>query len=239
MKGILPKVNAVLRTEGVGGLARIVSYRVSEAWHDRRLNIRTPRGRIHLDEFGLGNPEYVFYQPTPYAAIYDALDGLPATDRDVFVDFGCGMGRVLAVAATKPFRRVVGVDLVQTFVDRTLENIERAQAQRRCAQVEVRQANVLDFEIPDDMTVAHFFNPFRGETLRKVIGNLKASIERAPRRVTVLFANPADFDKAISGQDWVHLRAEKPWPYRPANSHPEYEIYRIYDANAPCVARRS
>ena len=228
--GIIAKLDALRRDEGLSGLTRVLSYRFSEEWHDRRLNIRTPRGRISLTDYGEDHPDYIFHEVTPYAAIFAALEGHPRTDHDVLVDVGCGMGRVLAAAATKPFRRIIGVELVQSFVDEARENLRRAKPRLRCRDVEVIQANALDFEFPDDMTVAHFFNPFRGATLGRVVDKLKDSLVRVPRTVDVLFANPVFFEEVIAGQEWVRFIREVPWPHRPPMSEPFHNSYGIYTA---------
>src|SRR5436190_881868 len=51
------------------------------------------------------------YVPSAWHVLPRALHYLGVSERDTFVDFGCGKGRVVHQAARRPFRRVVVVDL--------------------------------------------------------------------------------------------------------------------------------
>jgi methylase of polypeptide subunit release factors len=42
---------------------------------------------------------------------------------DVFVDFGCGKGRVLYLACRHPFKEVIGVDLSPAVVEAARRNL--------------------------------------------------------------------------------------------------------------------
>jgi cyclopropane fatty-acyl-phospholipid synthase-like methyltransferase len=58
-----------------------------------------------------------------------ALDRLQLDPRDfVFVDLGSGKGRVILRAATRPFRRVEGVEFSEPLHRVALRNIDNARA---------------------------------------------------------------------------------------------------------------
>ena len=47
-----------------------------------------------------------------------------------------------------------------------------------------------EFEIPDEMCVLYFFNPFGKYTLQLIADNLAHSLERQPRKVYIIYGNP-------------------------------------------------
>jgi SAM-dependent methyltransferase len=66
------------------------------------------------------------YSPTPVRTIRQAISAAAVRCEDTsFVDFGCGKGRVLLVAATYPFRRVIGVEFSNDLCETAGENVER------------------------------------------------------------------------------------------------------------------
>ena len=107
---------------------------------------------------------------------------------DVFADFGSGKGAVLLQAARYPFKRVVGVEIEAGHNEIAAANLERARGDRRCGEVELVTADVERFEIPDDITVAYFYNPFKAETFRGVIDRLVAATRG--RRLRVIYSHP-------------------------------------------------
>lgn len=61
-----------------------------------------------------------------------------------------------------------------------------------CRNVDLITSDVVEYEIPNDMTYAY---SFFGEIFRAVVDRIVTSIERNPRRVTIIFTVP----KRISG----------------------------------------
>jgi hypothetical protein len=58
------------------------------------------------------------------------------------------------------------------------------------ASVEVCKGDVLDFEVPDDVSVGFFFNPFGPDVLAAAIGRILDSLGRAPRLFYVVYLHP-------------------------------------------------
>ena len=114
--------------------------------------------------------------------------------RFAFVDFGCGKGRVLLMAARKPFREVVGVELSDDLSQTAERNI--ATFRRHCRSTDVRAVcmDAGDFPIPSGPVVLYFYNPFYGTTMERVISNILRSLEREPREMYLLYFIPACAD---------------------------------------------
>jgi precorrin-6B methylase 2 len=142
-----------------------------------------------LEEFELAHPDRNRYEPSGWFFLDRALRHRRVGPDDVFVDFGSGMGRVVGRAARHPFKRVVGIEISGELNEIAREHIDRRRDKLRCQNVELVTADARDYPIPDDMTVAYFFNPFTGAVFKAVLDNIIESIDRRPRTVTLLYAN--------------------------------------------------
>ena len=122
-----------------------------------------------------------------------ALSRREVSGDDVFIDLGSGKGRmVLAAAARYPFKRVIGVELAEQLHEVARANVASSRWRLRCKDIVLVCSDVLDYEIPDDVTVVFLNNPFRGETFAGVIKNLIASADKNPRRIKVIYSNPIE-----------------------------------------------
>ena len=121
-----------------------------------------------------------------------ALPAADVTDQDVFLDAGSGKGRLLLEAASHyRFQRVVGVELITELHETAQQNVELSGGKLRCP-VELVNSDIVDYVIPDDVTVIFLHNPFRGEPFRVFMRNLSASLVRRRRPLTVIYENPTE-----------------------------------------------
>ena len=109
---------------------------------------------------------------------------------DVVLDVGSGSGRLVLYCATRyACRKVIGVELDDELDSMARRNLRTFRLRTR-TPIELVHGDVLEFEIPDDVSVVLFFNPFEGETLDKLIAKLAASVDRRPRRLLFIYKNP-------------------------------------------------
>lgn len=134
------------------------------------------------------HPDRVWYQPSGWNYLPRVLHRDEIQPTDVFVDFGSGKGRVLYQAAQYPFARVIGVEVSETLSEVARRNLERSRDRFACKSVDVVTADVAEFEIPDDTTYAYLYYPFIGDTFRRVIAKIVSSLDRNPRRLTIIYA---------------------------------------------------
>jgi hypothetical protein len=228
----------MLKNKGPGytfrtATTRLLLYaraRISEELYERRFGIRT-RGRISLGSLGIDDPDAVWYAPTSYAAFFSAMKHVPITGA--FVDYGSGLGRTLIAAATFPFSRVTGVELSQSLVRGSLENVAKARG-TVCPNIEVVCTNAAHWHVTTDVTVFHFYNPFLKQTLRTVVGNIAQSLREAPRQAWIVFANPWGMAPLMrSGEviphEWQKQTIDEIWPLHPIpKDDPDGARYRIY-----------
>jgi SAM-dependent methyltransferase len=159
---------------------------------ERRTGIVT-RGEIDARELGFSDDHHVYYKPSGWLTLRRAVSASSVHAQDVFLDLGCGKGRVVCQAALRyPFRRVIGVDASAELVAVAQTNADAIASRRRARAIELVHADVLHYEIPDDVTIVYLYNPFTGPVFQAAVDAMLASLQRAPRRLRVVYGNPIE-----------------------------------------------
>ena len=132
------------------------------------------------------------YEPTPVAQAEALLAASPLRPEDAtFIDLGAGMGRVVLLAARRPFRAVIGVEISPALVEIARENLASARDPRRIVRdVKVVRADAAGYVFPNGDLVVYLYNPFRAPLLDTVLANLMSPGE--PREVVVLYHTPVE-----------------------------------------------
>jgi SAM-dependent methyltransferase len=146
-----------------------------------------------LDPEAIGPPlEFAtHYEPTPVAQAEALLDASPLRPQAAtFVDVGAGMGRVVLLAARRPFRAVVGVELSPALVAVARDNLVAADDPRRVARdVRIVRADAARYAFPRGDLVVYLYNPFRAPVLQALLRRL----QRGPaREVVLLYHTPVE-----------------------------------------------
>jgi SAM-dependent methyltransferase len=127
------------------------------------------------------------------APIVRALIEAPVRRDDVFVDLGCGLGKVVVLAALITGARSRGIELQPTLVERA-----RRAASAASVDVELTLGDARDAELGDG-TVFYLYAPFTGAVLDSVLERLRAV---ASRRAIVVCALGLELDRA----SWLKRR---------------------------------
>jgi SAM-dependent methyltransferase len=130
------------------------------------------------------------YVASPWHVLPRALRYLGVSESDTFVEFGCGKGRVVHQAARWPFHRVIGVEISPTLAEIAEANLTARSGQHRCRNVEIVVADITEYEVPDDLTIAYLYHPVTHESFRALLRELLASLDRRPRRVRLIYVYP-------------------------------------------------
>lgn len=167
-------------------------------------------GRVELARLGLDAPDRVEYAPSGWLFARRMLRGSAITPADVFADVGSGQGRmVYMVARHYPFGRVIGIELAPELSSVAHENIERTRHQLRCPNVELVTMDAAEWPVPDDLSYVYLYNPFVGQTFARVMANICASLDRRPRMLTLLYANPVEHDTVLATGRFQHVRTTR------------------------------
>lgn len=206
----LGNVLARIRKRGWRDTVRYARHRLSESFNERRFGISTS-GLVGHAEAGLDNSVSNYYFPTDYGTIYRAFENLRVRPGvDSFIDYGSGMGRVVIVAATFPFRRVIGLELSEKLHAIALRNLANSRSRLRCRNVELVHGDATAYEIPGDVTVFFLYSPFLGEALVAVLRQIEASLKQWPRKAVIVFKNTKNLEAVMGRFPWLRKIHEFP-----------------------------
>ncbi|MBX3394113.1 MAG: class I SAM-dependent methyltransferase [Phycisphaerae bacterium] len=198
--GLIHKLKNIidrLRTVGLRCTIDYLIQRISWVLYDRMLGIQTT-GVVRLAALGLSGEARSDYAPISFACLRRILRRVYIRPgQDVFIDYGSGMGRAVIVAATYQFKRAIGVELSPDLAHVAEANLARARPRLRCSDVQFVVEDATRFVVPDDVTVAFFFNPFRDDILAAVIQRIVDSLDRSPRQLTIAFVHPSEDTEAL------------------------------------------
>jgi hypothetical protein len=186
--------------EPVGGLSRDSQPSVRRSLRRAWWTVRTRAADLVLDR-GLDtagthyDPAHVHrdrvrYEPSGWAYLRRGLRNRAVRRTDVFIDFGSGKGRVLLQAARHPFARVIGVEVSAELNEAARANLDHRRRRLACHDIELVTADAAEYAVPDDATFGYLYYPFNGDTFRRVMGNIVESLDRSPRRFTLIYACP-------------------------------------------------
>lgn len=150
-------------------------------------------GSVEPTELGIADADTrdkaILYLPSPARVTRWMLDNVGIEPSDfTFVDLGCGKGRVLLVAAERPFQRIIGVEISPELAAIARRNAERYQPpSQRTLEIDVAQVDVRSFEMPGANVLVHLYHPFDPEITAAVLGRLEASLAVTPRRVVIAY----------------------------------------------------
>lgn len=153
-------------------------------------------------------------------AIFDRLLDTLAIDPTNygFLDYGSGKGRILLLAALRPFAHVTGIEIAPAMHTIAQANIAlfARNAPVRSGPVRSLCCDARAFDPPPGPIVSWFYNPCHGEILRPMVARLEECHAAAPRPIWALYLEPL-FPEAfeVSGR-WSLIRADA-----------GYRIYRL------------
>jgi SAM-dependent methyltransferase len=164
---------------------------LGELVFERRFGTRTSE-EIDLQTLGIDAEGRVRHQPVGWLMIRRILSPRDVSPNDVFLDIGSGMGRAVLIAATYPFRRVIGVELSETLSAIAQDNVDRCRERLRCQDISLIVADAVGYEIPDEVTVVFMNNPLLGSLFADVLRNILDSYDRRPRDLRIIYQNPIE-----------------------------------------------
>jgi cyclopropane fatty-acyl-phospholipid synthase-like methyltransferase len=138
------------------------------------------------------------YQPSRYEDLEEMVMYLKPTKNDVFVDFGCGKGRVVCYMALQDVRKVIGVELRKEYASVARRNIGLVKPP---TPAEIQCCDAATFN-SDEGTLFYMFNPFGSDTVREVIENIQRSLAAHPRQIGVIYNNPV-YRNHLDRANWL------------------------------------
>ena len=123
--------------------------------------------------------------PCRYLRIIEICDYLNLSEEDVFIDLGCGKGRVVCyVMATHHIRKAIGVEVDPELAEMARRNCTGLRIAKTSA-VEILCQDVIAYQ-PSDETVYFLYNMFDERTLRTVVKKIRLSLDIYPRHIRIV-----------------------------------------------------
>ncbi|MEI6311060.1 MAG: class I SAM-dependent methyltransferase [Bacteroidota bacterium] len=168
-----------------------------EFYYERKLGIKTLQ-IANLESLNTINNDYEnnhHYQGASYYVLSILFKKIKKYSTDkTFIDYGCGKGRVLIMAALEGFDPIKGIDLAKELCEISLTNIERVRTKIGNTKIEVVQADATNYTSIDDIHIFFFFNPFGRLVMNQVVNQIEQSKLRNPRTVYIIYVNPLYVD---------------------------------------------
>jgi Histone methylation protein DOT1 len=146
-----------------------------------------------LDPHAIGDAieDATHYEPTPVAQFEAMLDAVPLPPGEcTFVDIGAGLGRVVLLASTRPFRQIVGVEVSPALCETARDNVvrwRRVHADLACKDIRIVHADAASFRFPAGNLVVYLYNPFGEASISRLAGRLASD---ARGECVVLYHTP-------------------------------------------------
>lgn len=197
------RIAAAWRRGGPALVARVAVDRVADRLAEARLRIAAT-GLVPIETVVDDWQDCHDYFPTSFDAFRRLMAFVPIRPgHDTFIDIGSGKGRVLLLAATYPFARVIGVEIAPSLNEAARQNIARCSRKLACTNIELWQGNAAAYAVPPDATVLYFYNPFHGPVLGAVFDGIRRSLDLAPRTLWIMFNNTAHFRNVEPCYSWL------------------------------------
>ena len=143
------------------------------------------------DETINGREIFFGYEPTSYQFLESLFNQFPFKESDGLVDFGCGNGRVLFMAAMYSCKNITGYEFSGERFAALADNLERFNKKHGGpSSIRIVHGDAQDAVIEDTANKFFFFNPFHLKVYMKVIRNIEKSLKNRPRDITIFLYEP-------------------------------------------------
>jgi Methyltransferase domain len=145
----------------------------------------------------------VSYRGSDPDSVMRALQMLEIEHRNFeFIDFGSGKGRVVLLAATFAFRRVVGVEFSEHLDRVARENLQRSRRDAfKCSDIHLVCGDAVHYRLPASSLVCYFCNPFGAAVMSQVLANVRQAYAADPRDIYIVYYNPKE-SQLLDGDAW-------------------------------------
>jgi SAM-dependent methyltransferase len=122
------------------------------------------------------------------------------------IDFGSGKGGAAVTLRSFPFSEVVGVELSAQLVEIARANVARL----KLTGVHFEQCDAADYTGLDRFTHIYMYNPFPCSVTQQVLTNVRASLQREDREVTLIYRNPLCHAEVVGSGLFTKVEEHKP-----------------------------
>ncbi len=194
---VLQRLIKSLRTQGIGATLAKLAGPAADRRFDRHYGTETCT-ISRLDGFTIESQNKgrgARYEPSrvlPMRKMLPVVQQLAPADS-VLLDFGCGKGRVLLLAAEQGFRSVRGIEFAAELCEIARKNVAAFKAKAgNSADIQIIEGDVTNYAIRPEENVFFLFNPFDDVVFAKVLENLSTSLKSNPRKILIVINLPSE-----------------------------------------------
>ena len=144
-----------------------------------------------LDDNRTINYEYV---PSWYLSLRYIFTKYGFNPNDVLVDFGCGKGRVLIMAANHGCANAIGVVVNKRMYNQAIVNIDKyLERKSGLANISIINEDAKKFVVKSEYNKFFLYNPFHLKVLIYVLKNISNSLATCPRKIMLFLFDPQEF----------------------------------------------
>jgi len=158
-------------------------------WREFIIRLRISLGHVDLkhDPTETDTDRTHYYADSGGLAFDKILSGFNITQDDAIVDFGCGKGGILISLSKYKFSKITGVEIDPELVQIAEKNIRKLKINN----VDIVCSDAAEFKDLAGYNYFYFFDPFPCHVMQDVITNIEQSIDRYPRKTTIIYLNPS------------------------------------------------
>jgi SAM-dependent methyltransferase len=172
-------------------IRRVIGGDGKQVLYDVYLKLRNiDVGEVSNETIGISRDIGSRHQTSGGPYLDFVLKNLPINQNDSIIDIGCGKGGALITLTQYPFQSVDGLDMSDMLISIAKSNLKKLQI----TKVKFFQCNAATFTDLDNYTYIYMYNPFPCTIMKEVMSNIKKSIKKHPREVTIIYMNPVCHD---------------------------------------------
>lgn len=159
---------------------------------EKKYNINTT-GADELKKLrrsGIDISHATIYMPVSYSLIEKTLEQIDDSNKNHFLDIGCGKGRALCVAAHFGFNQLTGIDFSEKLCEVAIKNLDNTKLHLPTINFSIVTQDAATVKVPVDTDCIFLFNPFDEVIMKKVVENIIKSLEITPRLLNIIYTNP-------------------------------------------------
>lgn len=158
-----------------------IKQRQSRIKFDKKYHVDTA-DRVFVSELTPTDNEKrhsIRYEASDSDEIINAFNTVPFDPTNLtFIDIGAGKGKVLFIAASLSFKRIIGVEFDTALAAVIEKNIlSYKNPDRQCDTIEVANANAREFQLPTGSMILFFYFPFKASLLSEVLENFSHRLD--------------------------------------------------------------
>jgi predicted RNA methylase len=187
------ELKEALATIGPWRTCVVIVVRLTDALFDKWYGLDTV-ARVPLESLTIpdsARPGANAYQPTGILAFRRVLREARLPRHLGFVDYGCGKGRVVLLAAAAGFSSAVGIAFAAELA--AIARANASEYRRRkpgIAPIQILQMDASAFDPPPELGIFYFYSPFDASVMRRAVDRIVASLERSPREAWLVYHLP-------------------------------------------------